>query len=178
MRKDRFRINGPESTFINLIEQTALDANNRRDGRQLDQMRSVFGDVGIIANADGSSLMEADKIKVVCGVHIKPALMSRSQCQFDFKFAPFSTQRRSGFIKNNQEKEFSRLLEQAIRPAILFNNSKSFLDVYVTVLEADGVASSLALAITCASMALVDAGVEMSDVVIGSAIVIKSFIIT
>lgn len=44
--------------------------------------------------------------------------------------------------------------------------------MYVTVLEADGIAASLALAITCASLALVDAGIEMSDVVVGSAIVI------
>ena len=54
----------------------------------------------------------------------------------------------------------------------MFNLPQSFIDVYVTVLEADGIASSLALAITCASLALVDAGIEMCDVVVGSAIVI------
>ena len=54
----------------------------------------------------------------------------------------------------------------------MFNLPQSFIDVYVTVLEADGIASSLALAITCASLALVDAGIEMLDVVVGSAIVI------
>lgn len=62
-------------------------------------------------------------------------------------------------------------MEQALGPAILFNLPQSILDVYVTVLEADGIASSLALAITCVSMALADAGVEMTDIVVGSAIV-------
>ena len=75
-------------------------------------------------------------------------------------------------FKNSREKEFSRLLEQALGPAILFNLPQSFIDIYVTVLEADGIASSLALAITCASMALIDAGVEMYDIVVGSAIVV------
>ena len=101
MRKDRFRVNGPDSTFINLIHQTEMDSEQRRDGRSLDQMRPLFGAVGIIAKAHGSALMEADKIKVVCGVHIKQASATRSDSKvyFDFKFAPFSTQKRSGFIK-------------------------------------------------------------------------------
>lgn len=101
MRKDKFRVNGPESTFINLVDLKEFDGNERRDGRSLDQMRSLFGAVGIIAKANGSALMEANKIKVVCGVHIKQASTTRSdsKCYFDFKFAPFSTHQRSGFIK-------------------------------------------------------------------------------
>jgi exosome complex RNA-binding protein Rrp42 (RNase PH superfamily) len=100
MRKDRFRVNGPESSFINLTNLTET-TDKRRDGRASDQLRSIFGAVGVIAKANGSALMEADKIKVVCGVHIKPASATRSdsKCFFDFKFAPFSTLVRSGFIK-------------------------------------------------------------------------------
>ena len=101
MRKDRFRVNGPESTFIDLVHLPEIDSNERRDGRSLDQMRSVFGAVGIIAKAHGSALIETGNIKVVCGVHIKQASSARSDSKvyFDFKFAPFSTQKRSGFIK-------------------------------------------------------------------------------
>lgn len=99
MRKDKYRVNGPESAFIdlnNLIETT----DQRRDKRSLDQTRSIFGTVGVIAKTNGSALMEADKIKVVCGVHIKAASTTRSEkCFFDFKFAPFSKHARSGFIK-------------------------------------------------------------------------------
>lgn len=99
MRRDRYRINGPDSTWINAIKETEVDG--RSDNRSMDQMRSLFGAVGIIAKANGSALMEAHKIKVVCAVHIKHSSLIRSDSKayFDFKFAPFATLKRSGFIK-------------------------------------------------------------------------------
>jgi exosome complex component MTR3 len=48
---------------------------------------------------------------------------------------------------------------------------KSSIDVYVNVLENDGTSSSLAAAISAASVALADAGIEMYDQVAASSIV-------
>lgn len=55
-------------------------------------------------------------------------------------------------------------VEKALHDAILFDKfPKAVLEVYVLVLEDDG--GDLEAAITCASAAIADAGVEMLDVV-------------
>lgn len=61
---------------------------------------------------------------------------------------------------------------QALTPAIRLDLvPKSSIDVYVNVLENDGTSSSLAAAISAASVALADAGIEMYDQVAASSIV-------
>jgi exosome complex component MTR3 len=71
-----------------------------------------------------------------------------------------------------QEKEFSQILVQALTPAIRLDLlPKSSIDVYVNVLENDGTSSCLAAAISAASVALADAGIEMYDQVAASSIV-------
>lgn len=90
----------------------------------------------------------------------------------DFKFSPFSCTQRRGYMKDSTEKEYSQTLRQSLSPAIRLDLlPKSTIDVFVQVLESDGSAACLAAAITCASMALANAGVEMFDVVAGCAVV-------
>ncbi|XP_062922676.1 exosome complex component MTR3 isoform X1 [Mobula hypostoma] len=82
------------------------------------------------------------------------------------RFAPFSCKERASWIQSNLEKEYSLILEQSLQPAIcLHKYPRSQIEVYVVVLENDG--STLAAALTCASMALAEAGIEMYDVVVG-----------
>ena len=52
---------------------------------------------------------------------------------------------------------------------------KSQIDVFVTILEDDG--SSLAAAITCAGLALADAAIDMFDVIVGSSLVRKYYVV-
>ncbi|KAJ3055361.1 Exosome complex component MTR3, partial [Quaeritorhiza haematococci] len=66
-----------------------------------------------------------------------------------------------------QEKEFGLVLQQALSPAVRLEQlTKSTVDVFVYVLECDGTAACLAAAITCASLAIADAGIEMLDQVV------------
>lgn len=59
---------------------------------------------------------------------------------------------------------------QALSHAVRLDQyPKSLIDIYITVLENDG--SDLAAAITCASMALADAGIEMYDLVAGCTVI-------
>ena len=44
---------------------------------------------------------------------------------------------------------------------------KSVIEIYLTVLESDGEMTSLAHGVSCASLALADAGIEMNDIVVG-----------
>lgn len=67
-------------------------------------------------------------------------------------------------MRDPEELELSRFLEQALTGAVRLETfPKAVVDVYVTVLEDDGAA--LAAAINVASLALADAGVEMTDLV-------------
>lgn len=75
------------------------------------------------------------------------------------------------FLKNAFEKEMSILLEEALAPAVrLHMYPKSIIDVFVHVLQFDASPSTLAAAITAASIAIADAGIEMRDIVIGSVV--------
>ncbi|KAJ3005738.1 hypothetical protein HKX48_000496 [Thoreauomyces humboldtii] len=125
---------------------------------------------GVVAQANGSAYMEAGKLKVACAVY-GPRATVRSKVEkgtlgCDFKFSPFSGGRRRGYMKDAEEREYSQVLEQALSPAVRLDLiPKSTVDILVNVLETDGSAACLAAAITCASLALADAGIEMTDTV-------------
>lgn len=71
------------------------------------------------------------------------------------------------------------LLEQALLPALRTNlYPRSNIDISVLVLDCDGLHTALGAAITCASMALVNAGIEMRDVVVGCSAVPFDYFLT
>ena len=79
-------------------------------------------------------------------------------------------------MKDAQEKELSQLVFEALAPSIRLDLlPKSTIDIYISVLENDGMASCLAAAITCASVAVADAGIEMLDQVAACSAVIIMF---
>ncbi|KAI8994371.1 ribosomal protein S5 domain 2-type protein [Gaertneriomyces semiglobifer] len=173
---DRRRIQGPEKSVVPLFEAGSQPAatfnpDKRKDGRTAERIRPVFMKTGIITQANGSAYIEAGNMKVACGVYgprqlAKPKMAAQGVINCDFKFAPFSGGRRRGYQKDNQEKEYSLFLEQALTPAVRLDRlPKSAVDIFVQVLENDGSTACLAAAITCASLALADAGIEMVDVV-------------
>jgi exosome complex component MTR3 len=64
----------------------------------------------------------------------------------------------------------SAVLVQALSPAVMLEKlPKCVISIYVVVLENDG--SELSAAITCASLALADAAIEMYDLVAASSAV-------
>jgi exosome complex component MTR3 len=72
---------------------------------------------------------------------------------------------------SDTEREYSAIIKDSISAAVrLENYPKSQIDIYCYVLESDGSFSTLASAITCASIALMDAGIELYDLVIASTI--------
>ncbi|KAJ3172152.1 hypothetical protein HDU88_006967 [Geranomyces variabilis] len=174
---DRKRVTGPEKSVAPLLETGSVPAfifnpDRRHDGRDADHLRPVFMKSGVVRQANGSAYLEAGKLKVACAVY-GPRQNQRTKVSAtkgslgcDFKFSPFSGGRRRGYMKDEQEREYSLVLEQALSPAVRLDLiPKSTVDVFVQVLESDGSAACLAAAITCASLALADAGIEMLDAV-------------
>jgi exosome complex component MTR3 len=63
------------------------------------------------------------------------------------------------------EEDYSLKLQKALEPAVILSlYPKTVIEVFVIVLENDG--SCLSNAITAASLALIDAGIEMRDTVV------------
>lgn len=88
----------------------------------------------------------------------------------EFKFSSFSMQgKRREYPRDLLEKEYAIIIQEAIAPAVRLDlYPKASIDIAVHVLDCDGSLSALAAAITCASAALIDAGVEMLDSVVAS----------
>lgn len=178
---DRKRVNGPELSVApieeNVENKDIFDtAGKRMDGRSIEDIRPIFMKTGLITQANGSTYMEFGNAKVVCAVYgprqmKKPSFTGKGVLNCEIKFATFSCKKRRAYQRDAQEKEFSQILVQALTPAVRLDLlPKSSIDVYVNVLENDGTSSSLAAAVSAASVALADAGIEMYDQVAASTI--------
>ncbi|KAI9223857.1 mRNA transport regulator 3 [Blastocladiella britannica] len=182
---DRKRINGPEISVVPFPLENESEANNskplfdksgaRADGRKAEAVRPIFFATGVIPAADGSALAEQEKTKVICAVYgprpdRKLSDPDQGRLSVDFRFAPFSQRQRRGFIKSAVEKEYSKLIHSALMPAIRLESfPKASMDVHIMVMEEDGVHAAIAAGISAASLALADAGIELYDLVTGSA---------
>lgn len=89
----------------------------------------------------------------------------------DFKYTSFSEgQNRRGYLKDKEERENSIIVANALELAIQREKfPKSMISINILVLQNGG--SVLSSAITCACLALVDAGVPLYDMVTGCTIV-------
>jgi len=72
-------------------------------------------------------------------------------------------------MKTQQEVEFGSIIKNALLSAVRLNE-KVNVEVHILVLECDGLAACLGLATTCASLALMNAGIEMMDSVVASTV--------
>ncbi|CAG8727755.1 12826_t:CDS:2, partial [Acaulospora morrowiae] len=175
---DRKRIQGPEVSVAPIIIKSAtkkkclLDGNSRRhDGRSIEDIRPIFLKTGLISQANGSAFIELCQTKIACGVYGPrqtkiPSFNGKGNLNCEIKFAPFSCPKRRQPYRDAQEKELSQLIYEALAPSIRLDLlPKSTIDIYITILENDGTASCLAAAVTCASVAVADAGIEMLDLV-------------
>ncbi|KAG6464091.1 exosome complex component MTR3 isoform X2 [Manduca sexta] len=184
MPLDYRRFNGPEDSvsykiytkdYIKPYEERyneLLDENGlRKDGRALNEARSMFARTDMVSQAKGSSYVEFKKTKVVCSVFDPREIPHQNefsqlgQIFCEVKFAPFSCPRkRRPHAPDNEERALSVALRQALEPTVcrhLFPNYQ--IDVFIYILEHDG--SCLAAAINAAGLALADAAVPMYDII-------------
>ncbi|KAG0132696.1 3' exoribonuclease family, domain 1-domain-containing protein [Tuber indicum] len=110
---------------------------------------------------------------------------SNARLTAELKFSPFSTPgRRRGYIRDGVERDLSAQLSIALGKSVAVGKyPKSAIDVFVSVLDCEGglgdagdeagggvdvgLMSVLATAISCASAAIADAGIECFDLVAG-----------
>ena len=182
---DQRRINGPEVSIPYHIYSTNpvndrggklnYDVSKRCDKRTQNEIRKIFLKTGVVSKAKGSAYIEMGNTKVVCSVFDprevpnKNGYCVQGEIYCEFKFAPFSCQKRKIHQQNAEEKQYSLILQRALEPAVCLHEFPNFqVDVYAMVLDNAG--SSLAAAIMAASIALANASVPMFGLVTASTI--------
>ncbi|OWM68907.1 exosome complex component RRP41-like isoform X2 [Punica granatum] len=139
----------------------------RPDGRGFQQCRPAFFRTGAVNAASGSAYAEIGNTQVIVSVfgprESKKAMMysdvGRLNC--NVSCTTFSTPIRG---QGSDHKEYSSMLHKALEGAIILESfPKTTVDVFALVLESGG--SDLPVIISCASLALADAGIMMYDLV-------------
>ncbi|XP_031480398.1 exosome complex component RRP41-like [Nymphaea colorata] len=144
----------------------------RVDGRNTHQCRPAFMRTGAVNAAVGSAYAEFGSTKVIVSVfgprESKKAMaysdVGRLNCSVSFM--TFSTQIRG---QGSDDKEMSSMLHKALEGAIMLETfPKTTVDVFALVMESGG--GDLPVIISCASLALADAGIMMLDLVISTSV--------
>src|SRR5437868_1637500 len=152
--------------------RSLIDENGRRtDGRTADELREVKITVGVVKNADGSAFIEFGKNKIVAAVYgpreVHPkhmALPDRCVLRCRYHMSPFSTDTRKNPAPSRREVEISKVMRESLEPSLMLEDyPRTAIDVFVEVLQSDG--GSRCAGISAASVALADAGINMTDLV-------------
>jgi len=161
----------PKKTKTKLIDKK----NIRKDGRKLDELRSIKLEIGVLNNADGSAYIEQGKTKILAGVYgpkeVHPrhlALADRSLLRCRYHMAPFSVDERKRPAPSRREIEISKVIREALSSTLFLEYyPRTSIDVHMEVLQADG--GTRCAATTVASLALADAGIPMKDLIVAVA---------
>lgn len=145
------------------------------------QFRQIYFKTGVVSRAAGSCYAENAGTKVTVAIYGPRQMPTSEFCALgklkcDFKTTPFGSatapsrwtaeeeDRDAKAAREQQLQDAATLIEQALEPSVrLESYPKSIIEVHVLCLQADG--GAVPIAITCASLALADAGVELFDLV-------------
>lgn len=126
----------------------------------------------LVSQASGSAYVELNNTKVMAAVY-GPRQTERKfgfndqgilQCEVRMTTCAAGQRNRGGGMVSVHERDMSAVLQKALEASIqLHKIPRSTVDVFCMVLEADG--AEAAAAITAASLALADAGIELYDLV-------------
>lgn len=148
----------------------------RLDGRGFEDLRPMEAKAGVIKNANGSAFFKIGNTSAYAAVYgpreVFPRFLKdpkKGIIRVNYNMMPFSgmgDRVRPG--PNRRSKEISMVSENALRPVINLDKfPNAVVDVFIELSETD--AGSRCAGITAASIALADAGIEMTDMVVAVA---------
>jgi len=143
----------------------------RYDGRAPNELRTLKIESGVLPNADGSAYIEMGRNKILVGVfgprEMHPKRFSKPneavlRCRYHM--SPFSVDPRRSPAPSRRDTEIGMVMSWALQPAVFLDRyPRSVIDVFAEILEADG--GTRTACINAATVALVDAGIPMKDLV-------------
>jgi len=156
------KVGQPEKMIIN---------GKRLDGRELEQFRPIIVEVGVLKRAEGSAIFKFGDTFTLAAVygprtmhprHLQDPQKATLRCRYSM--APFSTHERIRPGVSRRSVEISKVLNEALSNVIFFEDyPKTGIDVFVEILQAD--ASTRTAGLNAASLALVEAGVPIKDMI-------------
>ncbi|KAI8998553.1 mRNA transport regulator 3 [Trametes punicea] len=173
---DRRRINGPDESYQPIFEsddelEPKWKPGNPRKGRGARDLRPIYLKAGFISQANGSAYIETEKTKIACAVYgprqSKTTVYNeKGRLNVEVKFAPFSCTRRRVPIRDAEDRSVAVQIQQALVAAVRLELlPKSTIDIFLTIIENDGIEGCVAAGSVAASVALADAGIEMLGLV-------------
>ncbi|MFC1690597.1 exosome complex exonuclease Rrp41 [Nanoarchaeota archaeon] len=151
-------------------------AFKRSDGRKPEETRKIEAKAGVIPRANGSAYFKIGNTIAYAAVYgprdLYPSFLknpSKGLLRCKYNMMPFSGMgdrvRPGG---SRRSKEISMVTEKALLPVIdLGDSPNSVVDVFIELPQTD--AGSRCAGICAASMALADAGIKMTDLVVSVA---------
>ncbi|NXE27762.1 EXOS6 protein, partial [Ardeotis kori] len=189
MPLDHRRVRGPEESQPPALWAAAAglpDEEEEEDASPRDPcaLRPLFARAGLLSQAEGSAYVElGGGTKVLCAAWgpreaaepggAAPVTGVGGWLLCEFRRAPFAGRgarwRPGSAAEREAEREAASALREALEPAVrLIRYPRARLTVSALLLQDGG--SALAAAISAASLALADAGVEMYDLAVGCAL--------
>jgi exosome complex component RRP41 len=153
------------------MSKKSKKTKKRYDGRKPDELRPLKIESGVLPHADGSAYIEMGRNKILVGVfgprEMHPKRFSKpnmATLRCRYHMAPFSVDPRRSPAPSRRDNEISMVMRYALEPAVFLERyPRSVIDVYAEILEADG--GTRTACINAASVALVDAGIPVRDLV-------------
>ncbi|PAV23941.1 ribosomal S5 domain 2 [Pyrrhoderma noxium] len=189
---DRRRINGPEDSFSPKYEEDSLEQygsstsdpklraqDHSRNGRRPSDIRPIFLKTGLITQANGSAYIETGNTKIACAVYgprqSKSATYNeKGKLNVEVKFAPFSCTKRRAPMRDAEDRPVSLLIQQSLIPAVRLELiPKSTIDIFLFVIENDGLEGCVSAGTTAASTALAHAKIDMLGLVVACSAVMR-----
>jgi exosome complex component RRP41 len=156
------KVGQPEKMIVN---------GKRLDGRELEQFRPITVEVGVLKRAEGSAIFKFGDTYALAAVfgprtmhprHMQDPQRAILRCRYSM--APFSTNERIRPGVSRRSVEISKVLNEALSNVVFFEDyPKTGIDVFVEILQAD--ASTRCAGLNAASLALVEAGVPIKDLI-------------
>jgi len=147
----------------------------RLDGRNLDELRKIKIEVGVLHRAEGSCYLEWGSNKVIAAVYgPREAVPRHTQnplraiVNARYNMAAFSVDDRKRPGPDRRSREISKVISEALENIILVEKyPRASIDVNIEVLDAE--AGTRCAGLTAAAVALVDAGIPMKDIPVSCA---------
>ncbi|MEM5828157.1 MAG: exosome complex exonuclease Rrp41 [Candidatus Aenigmatarchaeota archaeon] len=144
----------------------------RSDGRNLDEIREIKIEVGVIPIANGSAKVSFGNTIAIAAVYGARSLMPKFLQEDDkalvrvrYNMAAFSTDTRKNPGMDRRSIEISKVLKDAIENSIFVNEyPRAVIDCYAEVISSDG--STRVTSLNAISVALAMAGISMKDLIV------------